>query len=524
MFVGRKAKIEVDPSAQPRYCKARTLPYAMRPRVEEELERLVTEGILEPVAHSEWATPIVAALKSDKKTIRLCGDFRMTVNPVAKLDRYPVPRVEDLFATLTQGRHFTKLDLRHAYQQLPLTEDSKKYVVINTSKGLFRYTRLPFGISSAPTIFQREIEHLFQGIPGVMVYIDDILVTGKDEASYLKSLEEVLKRLLEAGLKVKKGKCLFLVSSVEFLGHKIDSAGLHPLSDKLEAIEAAPTPSTVTELKAYLGLLTYYGKFLSNLSTLLATLYQLLKKDVVWEWTPARDEAFKESKRLLSSESLLVYFDSTVPLTLACDASAYGISAVLAHRFPDGSERPIGYASRTLNEAERNYSQLEKEALSLVFGIKKFYAYLFGKPFELVTDHQPLLGLLKEGRPTSPQASARIRRWSLYLSMFEYTLKFRRTTAHANADALSRLPLPVEPAVVVTPPELVLLTEHFSNLPISADQIRMQTWKDPVLGPTLQYLEQGWPATMDKESPLYPLFLRRAELSLFEGCVLWGLE
>ena len=341
-FVGRKAKIEVDPSAQPRYCKARTLPYAMRPRVEEELERLVTEGILEPVAHSEWATPIVAALMSDKKTIRLCGDFRMTVNPVAKQDRYPVHRMEDLFATLTQRRLFTKLDLLHAYQQLPLTEDSKKYVVINTSKGLFRYTRLPFGISSAPAIFQREMEHLFQGIPGVVVYIDDILVTGKDGASHLKSLEEVLKRLLEAGLRVKKGKCLFLVSSVEFLGHKIDSAGLHPLSDKLEAIEAAPTPSTVTELKAYLGLLTYYCKFLSNLSTRLAPLYQLLKKDVVWEWTPARDKAFNESKRLLSSESLLVHFDSTVPLTLACDASAYGIGAVLAHRFSDGSERPIG--------------------------------------------------------------------------------------------------------------------------------------------------------------------------------------
>ena len=196
----------------------------------------------------------------------------------------------------------------------------------------------------------------------------------------------------------------------------------------------------MTELKAYLGLLTYYSKFLSNLSTHLGPLYQLLKKDVVWEWTPARDKAL-----LLSSEYLLVHFDSTVPLTLACDASAYGISAVLAHRFLDGSEQPIGYASRTLNETTHNWRKS-----SLVFGIKKFYPYLFGKPFELMTD-QPLLGLLKEGHSTSSQASARIRRWSLSLSMFEYTLKFRWTTAHANADALSRLPLPVEPAVAVTP-------------------------------------------------------------------------
>ena len=338
----------------------------------------------------------------------------------------------------------------------------------------------------------------------------------------MKSLEAVLKRLLEAGLRMRNGKCLFLVSSVEFLGHKIDSTGLHPLSDKLEAIVAAPTPSTVTELKAYLGLLTYYGKFLSNLSARLAPLYQLLKKDVVWEWTPARDKTFMESKRLLSSESLLVHFDSTVPLTLECDASAYGIGAVLAHRFPDGSERPIGYASRTLNEAEPNYSQLEKEVLFGFWVSRSSMSICLESLLSSVTDRQLLLGLLKEGRPTSPQASARIRRWSLYLSIFEYTLKFRRTTAHANADPLSRLPLPVEPAVVVTPLELVQLTEHLSNSPISADQIRTQTRKDPVLGPTLQYLEQGWPATMDKVSPLYPMFPRRAELSLFEGCVLWG--
>ena len=189
---------------------------------------------------------------------------------------------------------------------------------------------------------------------------------------------------------------------------------------------------------------------------------------------------------------------------------------------PDGYEKPIGYASRTLNKAERNYSQLEKEGLSCVFGVKHFYSYLFGHPFELVTDHKPLLGLLGKNKPTSPQASARIHRWALYLSIFEYTLKFRRTSAHCNADALSRLPLPVEPAIVQTPPELVLLTEHLGNSPVTADQIRARTRRDPVLSQVVQFLQQGWPTVQGDTPQLAPFSAKQTELSLYEGCILWG--
>ena len=192
-FKGRPAKIEVDPEATPRFCKARTLPYAMREKVEQEIDRLLAEGIIEPIEYADWAAPVVAVLKSDRKSVRLCGDFRMTVNLVAKLHRHPIPRVEDLFATLQGGKKFTKLDLSQAYQQLPLHPDSRKYVVVNTHKGLFQYTRLPYGISSAPGIFQKEMDNLLAGIPGVIVYLDDILVTGDNEQSHMQSLEEVLK-------------------------------------------------------------------------------------------------------------------------------------------------------------------------------------------------------------------------------------------------------------------------------------------------------------------------------------------
>ena len=170
-FKDCEATIEVDPDAVPQFCKARTLPYSMRQQVEDELDRLVAEGTLEPVDYSDWAAPIVAVLKSDRKSVRICGDFRITVNPVSKLNRYPIPKAEDLFATLERGKPFTKLDLSQAYQQLKLDEGSRKYVVINTHKGLFRYTRLPYGISSAPGIFQKAMEGLLQGIPHVTVYI-----------------------------------------------------------------------------------------------------------------------------------------------------------------------------------------------------------------------------------------------------------------------------------------------------------------------------------------------------------------
>ena len=521
---GFEAKIHVDPGATPRFCRARTVPYAMRGLVEEELSRLVTEGTLEPVASSEWAAPIVAVLKGDKKSVRICGDFKMTVNPVSKLDKYPIPRVEDIFATLENGKFFTKLDLSQAYLQLPLDSESRKYMVINTHKGLFRYTRLPYGVASAPGIFQRVMESLLQGIPGVTVYIDDILISSATEEEHLKALEEVLRRLAQVGLRVKKPKCKFMVPSVEYLGYRIDAAGLHPIADKVQAVVDVRTPTNVTELRSFLGLLTYYGKFLPNLSTLLAPLYKLLRKGVSWQWGNAQDGAFRKSKKLLSSSPLLCHFDSKLPLTLACDASAYGIGAVLAHRLPDGSEKPIAYASRTLNAAERNYSQLEKEGLSCIFGVKRFYAYLFGHHFELVTDHKPLLGLFGEHKPTSPQASARVRRWSLYLAMFEYTLKFRGTKEHANADALSRLPLPVEPASVETPPELVLLTDHLSESPVTAAEICSWTRKDPELAPVVQYLQQGWPRPNSHQvnSALAPYLARQSELSLYDGCVLWG--
>ena len=223
----------------------------------------------------------------------------------------------------------------------------------------------------------------------------------------------------------------------------------------------------------------------------------------------------------MTSADFLAHFNPSLPILLACDASDYGVGAVLAHRMLDGSERPIAYASRTLSKAERNYSQLEKEGLSCVFGVNKFHSYLLGHHFDLITDHKPLLTLFNEHKPTSLQASARVRRWSLLLSAYEYTMKFRKTNDHSNADALSRVPLREITTQSDTPPELVLLMEHLADAsPVTAKQIEVWTRRDPTLSKVLHYLQFGWPKKVDKSVTTYSS--RSTELSVYNGCILWG--
>jgi hypothetical protein len=518
---GFQAKIHTDPNVPPKFCKARPIPYAYREKVEIELNRLLELGIIESIQFSDWAAPIVPVLKSDRN-IRICGDYSLTVNKASKLERYPIPKLDDLLTTLAGGENFSKLDLSQAYQQVELEESSKQYCVINTHKGLFKYNRLPFGVSSAPAIFQRVMENLLLGMANLAVYFDDIIVTGRDTTEHLSTLETVLSRLQESGLRLKKNKCKFLVPSVSFLGYLIDKHGIHPSPEKLRAIRDAPHPQNVTELKSYLGLLSYYNRFMPHLPTVLFPLYRLLHQDTVWHWKNEEEMAFTKSKEIITSDSVLVHFDPSLDLILACDASSYGIGAVLAHKLPNGTERPIAFASRTLSDTEKKYAQIEKEGLACVYGVKKFHSFVYGRHFTMVTDHKPLLTLFDGNRAVSPQSSARIQRWALTLASYSFNLQCKSSRENANADALSRLPLQETVAETPVPPELVLLLEHIANSPVTSEQIREWTAKDKVLSLVLQYLRSGsWPDSCPSDE-LKPYWTRQTELSLVNGCILWA--
>lgn len=272
-----RAKLHLRSSATPKFCKARPIPFAIKDTIGAKLDHLEEAGVLECVSHSDWATPIVTVPKRDG-SYRICGDYKITVNPALDVDQYPLPNPTDLFASLAGGQKFTKLDLSKAYQQLLLEEESKDFSTITTHQGLYRYARLPFGIASALAIFQRTMDTILQGIPNVICYIDDILITGPTEEAHLRNLAEVLRRLEEYGFRVRLDKCAFLQSSVDYLGHRVSAEGLHPLDAKKDAIIQAPEPENLQQLRSYLGLLNYYGRFIPNLATVAHPLNNLLKE------------------------------------------------------------------------------------------------------------------------------------------------------------------------------------------------------------------------------------------------------
>ena len=347
---GIKMKLHVDPNVKPKFFKARSVPYSLREKVETELGTLESTGLISPVQFCDWAASIVPVMKSNG-TIRICGDFKVTINSVSQVDTYPLPRVKELFSALSGRKYFSKLDMSQAYLQLELENDSKQYATVSTHKGLFQYNRLPFGVSSALSIFQRYMETLLQGCKGVSVYLDDIFVTGGTAEDHMKNQSCV--KLDLAGARLNKAKCSFMVSQIEYLGHVTDKDGLHPTEEKIQAIKDAPRPTNVTELRAFLGVINYYGKFMLKLSTQLSPLYMLLCKESKWVWTSEQDHAFVVAKGALQANSLLVHYDSSKPLVVGCDASQYGLGAVLSHVMEDGSERPVAYASRTLSSAEK---------------------------------------------------------------------------------------------------------------------------------------------------------------------------
>jgi transposase InsO family protein len=516
-----KAHIQLKPDAIPKFFKPRSLPFAYIDGIKTEIERNVNAGIIERIDTSAWAAPIVPVKKPNGK-IRICGDFKVTVNPQIWVDQHPIPSIDELFTRLNNGIKFSKLDLSDAYLQIELDEESKQLVVINTPLGLFRYNRLPFGSASAPAIFQRVIDQVISGIPNTVAYLDDIFITGKTEDEHLRTLEMVLSKLADFGFTCNPDKCMFLQDNVSYLGFIIDKHGKRPDSKRIEAIIKMPAPTNVKELEAFIGKVNYYGGFISNFSTKCQVLNRLRQTNVSWNWDHDCQQAFNNLLQEIANATTLVHFDPNLPLILATDASQYGIGAVLMHKYADGIERPIAHASKTLTSTERNYSQVEKEAFSIIFGVKKFHQYLAGRIFELNTDNRPLLTIFNPTKPLPVATANRLQRWAMFLMTYTYNIHFKPTYAHANADALSRLPIEDDNSFSDDDSIQInyIQTELTEQWPLDATEIAAATSTDQTLRLVHQFTRTQWPNTKLKSPDLIPYFNNRYTLSVINGCLL----
>ena len=374
-----------------------------------------------------------------------------------------------MFSTLANGESFTKLDLSRAYKQMRVRQDCQPLLTINTHLGLFCYSRLPFGISTAPALWQKAMTQVLQGIPGMVYFIDDILITGYTRQEHESNLRQVLSRLQQYGLRLNKVKCHFFQEELEFLGHIISREGVRPTDSRIKAIQKAPAPTNKQQLQSFLGLMTYNTKFIPNLTHTLHPLYQLLRKNTKWSWKSKREKSFVAAKTLLCQDCVLAHYDVSKPLKLYCDVSSTGLGACLVHIciLSDKSERPVAYALRTLTTPEQNYAQIECKALAIIFAVRRFHQYLYGRTFTLVTDHCPLCKIFGEKEGIPPLAAARMECWALLLSAYHYNIEYISGKLNYSADCMSRLPC--RQCKRDGAEKIQAIFNPFGDLPVTAD-------------------------------------------------------
>ncbi|HMB90929.1 MAG TPA: reverse transcriptase family protein, partial [Rhodothermales bacterium] len=415
------------------------MPYHLRPVLRKELDDMLAGGIIEP-SMSPWAAPIVYVRKKDG-TWRLCVDYRK-LNQVARATAYPLPKINDVFTIMRGSRYFSTLDLNKGFWQIKLEENSKGRTSFTTVFGQFQFTRLPFGLATAPGAFQNAMNQVLAGINWVngIVYIDDILIFTETFEEHLEVLARVLSRLIAADLRVKLTKCEFARTECHYLGHVLNSQGVMPDPEKVEAVKSMPYPTCVRHVETFLGKVGYYGKFIDHLATIARPLNNLKKKNATWRFGDEERHAFDLLKERLCSAPVLRHPAMDFLFIVSTDASGYGLGAVLSQEFDDG-EHPIAYASVTLLDEQTRYAVIEREALALWWGVNHFQDYLVVRPFVVYTDHKPLLSLLSKD-----QSNKRLQGFALKLQHLTFEIRYRKGSLNANADALSRAPrYPVDP-------------------------------------------------------------------------------
>lgn len=403
--------------------------------VRSKVRDLLDAGIIKE-SQSNYASPVILVKKKNGDS-RLCVDYR-ALNAITIKDRFPLPHIDDQLNKLSSKCYFTSLDMAQGYHQIPLTKESTKYTSFITPDGQWEYARVPFGLANAPAVFQRTIYKLLGSLRyyEVLTFMDDLLLPSVDINGGLEILEKVLKLMRASNLKLNLKKCAFLKSEVNYLGHVVSPDGIRPGNQKLDAVNNFPVPYNIHQIRQFIGLCSYFRKFVPNFAIIARPLTELTKKNIKWSWEDKQNEAFTKLKLLLVSKPVLALYNRDYETEVHTDACKLGIAGILLQKQPNSDLKPVIYFSRVTSKEEMIYHSYELETLAVVESLKRFRIYITGIHFKVVTDCSAIRSTL-----TKRDLVPRIARWWLQIQDFDMEVVYRPGINMRHVDALSRNPV-----------------------------------------------------------------------------------
>lgn len=431
-----KQKLQLKDNAVPVYVKPYRLPHSQKTEINKQVKQMLHDGIIEE-AKCEWSSPLlIVPKKADLNGIRkwrIVIDYRLLNKQIID-DKFPLPCISEILDSLSGAIYFSHLDLSQGYYQLELHKNSRKYTAFTTNEGQFQMKRLPMGLKVSPSAFSRLMTVALSGLnyESCFIYLDDLIIFGNSLQQHNRNLVRVLQRLREVNLKLNPSKCDFLKKEILYLGHIISSEGILPDPEKSRSILQFPIPKNADETKRFVAFANYYRKFIRNFAQIAQPLNELSRKGSIFNWSDKCQTSFDTLKQALSNPPILQYpnFSENNTFILKTDASGYAIGAVLSN----ANDHPIAFASRVLNKAEKNYCTVEKELLAIVWSVQHFRPYLYGRKFEIFTDHRPLVYLFSITNPSS-----RLTKFRLILEEYDFTISYVKGSDNVVADALSRV-------------------------------------------------------------------------------------